>query len=69
MFTFITGVEEVEYYLISVNSVKPPCSLWLCGECLLSVYIHHRDTENTEEAQIFQFSTPEIEHRRDEEGK
>ena len=30
-------------------SVRPLCSLCLCGEFLLT-FVHHRDTENTEDA-------------------
>ena len=35
--------------LVSVISVPPPCSLWLCGESLVR-QTRHRDIEGTEEA-------------------
>jgi len=37
------------------SSVRPLCSLCLCGE--LSANIHHRDTEITKVAQRFQMTT------------
>ena len=40
---------NVQWILIS--SVQPLCALCLCGESFAHKRIHHRDTENSEDAQ------------------
>ena len=49
-----THVANTSSGLISAFSVKPPCSLCLCGECLLSVFSPQRHREHRGGTESFQ---------------